>query len=76
VATGTFTIPICRLLSDLAGDDCRVDLADLAVICEQWLASSDQDPCPLWADLAGQDCFVGLDDLLVLAAEWLAPDQP
>ena len=75
-ATGAFTLPICRLHSDLAGADCRVDLADLAAFSQQWLASSDQIPCPLSADLAGQDCLVGLDDLLVLAAEWLASEQP
>lgn len=76
VATGTFTIPICRLLSDLAGEDCRVDLADLAVFSEQWLALSEEVPCPLSADIAGNDCFVGLDDLLALVAEWLASGQP
>lgn len=73
-AAGTFTVTICPLRSNLAGDDCRVDLADLAVFSAQWLASSDQIPCPLTADLDGQNCLVNLDDLAILILDWLAED--
>ena len=71
-ATGTFSIPLCDLRSDLAGDDCQIDLCDLQAFSNQWLGFSDQSPCPLAADIAGDDCHVDLSDLTILAAEWLA----
>jgi len=75
-ATGTFILPICPLYSDLAGNDCRIDIADLLAFSEQWLASSDQIHCPLSADLYGEDCYVDLNDFAVLANDWLVQDHP
>lgn len=71
VASGSITIPVCLLHSDLVGDDCYVDLSDLAAFSEQWFLSSDQNPCPLLADLDGQDCLVDLNDLAIFVSEWL-----
>ncbi len=71
VAAGSFTIPICPLHSDLVGEDCRVDLSDLAAFSQQWFLWSDRLPCPLTADLEGQNCIVDLNDLAILVTEWL-----
>jgi hypothetical protein len=68
---GSFTRRICTLRSDLAGGNCRVDAAALAVFCDQWLAYSDLAVCPLSADLYGDDCYVDLADFAVLAGDWL-----
>ncbi len=69
--TGSFNRGMCMLRSDLAGEDCRVDAADLAVFCDQWLFFSDLPVCPLSADLAYNDCYVDFADFAVLAQEWL-----
>jgi hypothetical protein len=70
-ATGTFILPACLLNSDLTGNDCQITLDDLLVFSGQWLAFSNQRPCPLPADFSG-DCSVGLNDFAILAEEWLA----
>ncbi|MBN1845527.1 MAG: hypothetical protein JW810_07570 [Sedimentisphaerales bacterium] len=54
---------------DLTGD-CRVDAADLQILCDQWL---DASGCPgvTCADLDGDD-QINLVDFLLLAKDWLA----
>ena|GEM_PF-3799550 len=69
--TGSFTRGMCTLRSDLAGDDCLVDAADLVVFSDEWLSYSDLPVCPLSADLAYDDCYVDFADFAVLAQEWL-----
>ncbi|MBE0538009.1 MAG: hypothetical protein IH624_20295 [Phycisphaerae bacterium] len=64
------TLPACSLRADLTGD-CTVDIYDLLEFANQWLATSQDTPCPLTADLAGQDCNVNLKDFATLATEWL-----
>lgn len=66
---GQFTI--CTLYSDLAGNDCYVDILDLSTLANDWLAYSDLEPCPFVTDLCGSDCLVNLADFVVLASEWL-----
>ena len=61
----------CQLRADLAGQDCIVDEADLAVFIDQWLAFGDVNDCGLSAELYGEDCCVGLADFAVMAGEWL-----
>jgi hypothetical protein len=62
----------CPLRADLAGEDCQVDEADLAVFIDQWLVSGDIDDCGLSAEMYGEDCYVGLGDFAVIAKEWLS----
>ena len=68
-AIGQFAI--CVLHSDLAGNDCYIDILDLGAFANEWLAYSESEPCPLAADLYGGDCLVNLADFAVLASEWL-----
>ena len=75
-AAGSFTRGICALRTDLAGDDCRVDGADLAAFCDQWLLYSDLIVCPLSADLAYDDCYVDFADFAILAHDWLGYTGP
>jgi hypothetical protein len=62
----------CQMRADLAGQDCWVDEADLAVFIDQWLAFGDVNNCGLSAELYGEDCYVGLGDFAVMAGEWLS----
>ena len=67
-AIGQFTI--CTLQSDVAGNDCYVDILDLSALANDWLAYSDLELCPFVTDLCGSDCLVNLADFAVLASEW------
>ena len=62
----------CPLRADLAGEDCWVDEADLAVFADQWLVSGDVNDCGLSAELYGEDCYVDVGDFAVMANEWLS----
>lgn len=66
---GANVVVPCTLRSELSGD-CRITLADFAVLAEEWLAGGDPADCPLQADLAEDDCFVNLRDFAVMAEEW------
>jgi hypothetical protein len=68
-AIGQFNI--CTLRSDLAGNDCYVDILDLSAFADEWLAYGDLELCPFVTDLWGGDCLVNLADFAVLASEWL-----
>ncbi len=70
-----FTIFVCTLNTDLNGD-CVNNLEDLAILCEQWLASDSTNPCPLSAELAGNDCLVNLEDFNVYVQQWLQCGNP
>ena len=70
-----FTIFVCTLNTDLNGD-CVNNLEDLAILCEQWLASDAANPCPLSAELAGNDCLVNLEDFNVYIWQWLQCGNP
>jgi endoglucanase len=60
--------PPCPLQSDLTGD-CRVDLEDLDVFCNQWLNAGDCSADPNCADLDG-NFHVDFGDFAALAQEW------
>ncbi|MBN2844082.1 MAG: lamin tail domain-containing protein, partial [Sedimentisphaerales bacterium] len=65
--------PVSCLPNDLSGD-CRVDIGDLAVLCQQWLESvncSDYD-C---ADLTS-DGIVNLEDFVALQENWQEQADP
>jgi len=54
-----------------AGDingDCVVDLIDLKIMCDEWLAQGDQLDADLYKD---EDSRVNLKDFAVLANSWL-----
>jgi len=70
-----FTIYECTLRTDLNGD-CVNNLLDLAIFCEQWLASDSAVPCPFSAELAGTDCLVNLEDFTVYATQWMQCGNP
>jgi formylglycine-generating enzyme required for sulfatase activity len=56
--------------ADLTGD-CFVDLADLTLLANQWLAESTECPPP---DLTG-DCRVDSEDFAVTSAQWLSGNR-
>jgi hypothetical protein len=65
---------ICQfaLAGDLNGD-CKVDFADLKVLCEQWLQSPGLPSADIWP--AGGDNTVNFHDLAVMANNWLIDCQ-
>jgi hypothetical protein len=68
----TYAVPGPTCMFVLAGDldgDCKVDFADLKILCEQWLQLPGLPSADIWP--SGGDDIINFEDFAVMAENWL-----